>query len=40
VWGFADAALAGNDAAIDAFLKEAASESDTILRRAGLLGTR
>jgi len=40
VRAYADASLAGNDAAIDAFLKEAAAESDTILRRAGLLGTR
>lgn len=40
VRAFADPSLAGNDAAVDAFLKEAAAETDTILRRAGLLGTR
>jgi multiple sugar transport system substrate-binding protein len=40
VAAYTNPALAGNDAAIDAFLKEAAAESDTILRRAGLLGTK
>ena len=40
VKAFADPSLAGNDAAIDAFLKEAAAETDTILKRANLLGTK
>ena len=37
---FADPSLAGNDAGIDAVLKEAAAETDTILRRAGLLASK
>ena len=40
VKAFGDPSLAGNDAAIDAFLKEAAAETDTILKRANLLGTK
>lgn len=38
--GFANAAMAQNDAAIDAFLKEAATESDAILKREDLLAAR
>ena len=37
--GFTDPALAKEDAAIDAFLSEAAKETNTILRRADLLGS-
>jgi multiple sugar transport system substrate-binding protein len=37
---FGDASLAGNDAGIDAVLKAAAAETDTILRRAGLLASK
>jgi multiple sugar transport system substrate-binding protein len=37
--GFTDPALAKDDAAIDAFLSEAAKETSTILRRADLLGS-
>jgi multiple sugar transport system substrate-binding protein len=37
---FGDASLAGNDAGIDAVLKDAAAETDTILRRAGLLASK
>jgi multiple sugar transport system substrate-binding protein len=40
VKAFGDPSLAGNDAAIDAFLKEAAAETDTILKRANLLGSK
>ena len=36
--GYLDPALAGNDAAIDAFLKAAADETNTILKREGLYG--
>jgi multiple sugar transport system substrate-binding protein len=37
--GYTDPALAKDDAAIDAFLADAAKETNTILRRADLLGT-
>jgi multiple sugar transport system substrate-binding protein len=37
--GFTDPALAKDDAAIDAFLSETAKETNTILRRADLLGS-
>ncbi|MBL8589789.1 MAG: extracellular solute-binding protein [Methylobacteriaceae bacterium] len=36
--GYLDPALAGNDAAIDAFLKAAADETNTILKREGFYG--
>ena len=35
---FANASLAGNTAGIDAMLREAAAETDQILRREGLYG--
>jgi multiple sugar transport system substrate-binding protein len=40
VRGFSDAGLAGNTARIDAFLREAATETEQILRQENLLGTR
>lgn len=36
--GYLDPALAGNDAAIDAFLKQASDETNTILKREGFYG--
>jgi multiple sugar transport system substrate-binding protein len=38
VRAFANASLAGNTAGIDAMLREAAAETDQILRREGLYG--